>query len=92
MGADGAGEREANQLAKAEMGEYYTAEQACAVLGVKIATLYSYVNRGLLKSYRQHVGRQRLYSRREVDALLEISVANDAESEIPAADTWTREH
>jgi excisionase family DNA binding protein len=72
--------------------EYYTAEEACGVLGVKIATLYSYVNRGLLTSYRQNIRRQRLYRRTEVDALLEISPVGRDEVEIPLAETWTLEH
>lgn len=74
--------------------EYFTAEEACSVLGVKLATLYSYVNRGLLTSYRQNIRRHRLYRRAEVEALLEVSPVNRDEltSEIPLAETWTREH
>lgn len=72
--------------------EFYTAEEACAVLGVKLATLYSYVNRGLLTSYRQSIRRQRLYRRTDVDALLEISPVGRDEVEIPLAETWTLEH
>ena len=72
--------------------EYYTAEEACGVLGVKLATLYSYVNRGLLTSYRQNIRRQRLYRRTEVDALLEISPVGREVPEIPLAETWTLEH
>ena len=41
--------------------EFYTAEEACRVLGVKLTTLYSYVNRGLIVSYRQSIRRERLY-------------------------------
>jgi excisionase family DNA binding protein len=74
------------------LDEYYTAEEACEVLGVKLATLYSYVNRGLLTSYRQHIRRQRLYRRTEVDALLQIRPAGQDEVEIPLAETWTLEH
>jgi citrate synthase len=72
--------------------EYYTAEEACEVLGVKLATLYSYVNRGLLTSYRQNIRRQRLYRRTAVDALLEINPVGRDEPEIPLAETWTLEH
>lgn len=71
--------------------EYYTAEEACQVLGVKLATLYSYVNRGLVTSYRQNIGRQRLYRRTEVDALLEINVAGGDQVDIPLADDWASE-
>lgn len=71
--------------------EYYTAEEACQVLGVKLATLYSYVNRGLVTSYRQNIGRQRLYRRTEVDALLEINAAGRDQVDIPLADDWASE-
>jgi excisionase family DNA binding protein len=74
------------------LAEFYTAEEACNVLGVKLATLYSYVNRGLLTSYRQNIRRQRLYRRAEVDALLEISPVERERVEIPLAETWTSEH
>ncbi len=72
--------------------EYYTAAEACAALGVKLATLYSYVHRGLLTSYRQNIRRQRLYRRSEVDALLEITPVEREREEIPLAETWTPEH
>ena len=62
------------------------------VLGVKLATLYSYVNRGLLTSYRQNIRRQRLYRRAEVDALLAITPVERERAEIPLAETWTSEH
>jgi citrate synthase len=72
--------------------EYYTAEEACEVLGVKLATLYSYVNRGLVTSYRQGIRRQRLYKRAEIDGLLEVSaVPREEESEIPSAEDWAQE-
>ena len=72
--------------------EYYTADEACTALGVKLATLYSYVNRGLLTSYRQNIRRQRLYRRSEVDALLEITPVDREREAIPWAETWTTEH
>lgn len=74
--------------------QYYTAEEACDVLGVKVATLYSYVNRGLITSYRQGIRRQRLYRQDEIDALLEVSPVprEEASSEIPSADSWAHEH
>jgi excisionase family DNA binding protein len=72
---------------------FYTAEEACRVLGVKLATLYSYVNRGLLTSYRQAIRRERLYKRDEVDALLEVTpVPRDFAGAIPPAETWNSEH
>jgi citrate synthase len=72
--------------------EYYTAEEACAVLGVKPATLYSYVNRGLITSYRQTIRRQRLYRRVEVEALLRITPVEREGPGIPPAETWASEH
>jgi citrate synthase len=73
---------------------YYTAEEACRVLGVKPATLYAYVNRGLITSYRQGIRRQRLYRRDEIDALLDVRPAGreDDEVDIPCADSWAHEH
>src|SRR5919201_1945634 len=46
--------------------EYLTVKEAARVLGVKPATLYAYVSRGVLRSYRQGIKRQRLYRRTEV--------------------------
>ena len=51
--------------------EYLTVEEAAALLGVKRETLYAYVSRGILKSYKQGMKRQRLYRRAEVEALWE---------------------
>lgn len=74
--------------------EYYTAHEACRVLGVKPATLYSYVNRGMLTSYRQSIRRNRLYRRSEVEGLLDVtpSTPPDAGASIPWAETWAAEH
>lgn len=74
--------------------EYYTAEEACRVLGVRLATLYSYVTRGLVTSYRQSIRRHRLYLRSEVDALLEVTPVSRDElpPAIPSAESWASEH
>jgi citrate synthase len=48
---------------------YLTAQETCVLLSVKPQTLYAYVSRGLLRSFRQGIQRRRLYLRREVDAL-----------------------
>src|SRR5437016_3166741 len=45
--------------------EYLTVKEATRLLGVKPATLYAYVSRGVLRSYRQGIKRQRLYRRAE---------------------------
>jgi citrate synthase len=52
--------------------EYLTADEACTLMGVKAATLYAYVSRGLLRSYRQGIRRRRLYRRGDVERLLEV--------------------
>jgi citrate synthase len=46
-----------------------TAAEAASHLGVKLGTLYAYVSRGWLKSYRRRVGRQALYRRTDIEAL-----------------------
>jgi excisionase family DNA binding protein len=52
--------------------EFLTAQEACAALGIKTATLYAYVSRGVLHSYRQGIKRARLYARTEVERLLRL--------------------
>lgn len=85
--------------------EYLTGEEAARRLGVKRATLYAYVSRGLLKSYRQGIKRQRLYRRADIEDLLRLSpgaapetaALGPAEAEpvivwrIPAAESWIRD-
>ena len=61
--------------------EYLTGEEAARRLGVKRATLYAYVSRGVLKSYRQGIKRQRLYRRADVDDLLRLSPGAAGEPE-----------
>ncbi len=51
---------------------YLTVDEACEILGVKAATIYAYVSRGVLRSYKQGIKRQRLYREDEVRALLSI--------------------
>ena len=87
--------------------EYLTGEEAARRLGVKRATLYAYVSRGLLKSYRQGIKRQRLYRREDVEALLRLSPGAKSAAEaagqkqaprvpaivwsIPLAESWIRD-
>ena len=52
--------------------QYLSAAEASELLGIKPATLYAYVSRGVLRSYRQGIKRQRLYRRRDVEAVLAI--------------------
>src|SRR5437867_11827210 len=53
--------------------EYLTVKEAARVLGVKPATLYAYVSRGVLRSYRQGIKRQRLYRRAGVGGVLRLA-------------------
>src|SRR3970282_2182575 len=54
---------------------YLTALEVCALLSVKPQTLYAYVSRGVLRSYRQGKRRQRLYLLREVETLVRLRPA-----------------
>lgn len=82
---------------------YLDGEEASRLLGVKTATLYAYVSRGLLKSYKQGIKRQRLYRQTEVEALLRLrpsdmppgvpadqskEPARKKLTEIPLAEDW----
>ncbi|GCE04449.1 helix-turn-helix domain-containing protein [Dictyobacter aurantiacus] len=75
-------------------GEHYLdGQEASTLLGVKISTLYTYVSRGILKSYRQGIKRQRLYKQVELEALLRLRESDDSSSqnaipEIPYASDW----
>src|SRR4026207_2343009 len=53
--------------------EYLSGDEAAALMGVKRETLYAYVSRGMLKSYRQGIKRQRLYRRSEIEALVRLA-------------------
>jgi excisionase family DNA binding protein len=61
--------------------EFLTAQETCALLGVKPATLYAYVSRGMLRSYRQGIKRMRLYRRNEVDRLTRLRHPEGADDE-----------
>ena len=77
--------------------EYLTVEEAARLMGVKPATLYAYVSRGILRSYRQGMKRQRLYHRAEVERLVRMapSARDEAVSRklpvIPLAESWIRD-
>jgi len=69
-------------------GEFYvSAGEASDLLGVKPATLYAYVSRGVLRSYRQGIKRQRLYRRREVERALRLHPTRGDRS-LPHAADW----
>ena len=74
-------------------GDFISAQEACEVLGVKPATLYAYVSRGLLQSYRQGARRQRWYRQSELNALRDMPLGTDdsVAGELPGAETWVGE-
>lgn len=63
--------------------EYLEVDEAAGLLGVKKATLYAYVSRGLLHSFRQAVGRRRLYRRSDVESLREVRPSDDPPAASP---------
>jgi excisionase family DNA binding protein len=69
--------------------EFLTVDEAAALMGVKRETLYAYVSRGVLRSYRQGIKRQRLYRRAEVEALVRLD--RGATPAIPPAEDWIRD-
>jgi citrate synthase len=86
-------------------GEYLTADEAARRLGIKRATLYAYVSRGILNSFRQGIKRERLYRRSDVERLLRVAPSGAGtaaparspspprlrEWDIPLAETWMRD-
>ena len=81
---------------------YLDGEEASRLLGVKISTLYAYVSRGILKSYKQGIKRQRLYKQAELEGLLRLrpsdvplalgeqeeEAGSKKLAEIPLAEDW----
>jgi len=67
-----------------------TAGEAAAQLGVKLGTLYAYVSRGWLKSYRRKVGRQALYRRSDIEALRNVIAPERGvrARSLPDASSW----
>ena len=61
--------------------------EAAQLLGVKKATLYAYVSRGIVQSYRQGVGRHRLYRRDAIEQLRAVAPEQGVR-EGPAPLTW----
>jgi excisionase family DNA binding protein len=82
--------------------EYLEVDEVAALLGVKKATIYAYVSRGVLGSFRQGVGRKRLYRRAAVEALREARpsdgpVPDQADDVVrnvtlPDVASWAGEH
>jgi excisionase family DNA binding protein len=81
--------------------EYLTVEEAARLMDVKPATLYAYVSRGVLRSYRQGIKRTRLYRRAEIEGLLRLAPSVTPArgrprragrgGEIPLAESWIRD-
>jgi len=78
--------------------QYLTGEETASLLGIKRETLYAYVSRGYLRSYRQGIKRQRLYRRAEVEDLLRLSASSGERAsvgvspeDIPLAESWIRD-
>lgn len=70
---------------------YLTAEEACALLGVKRRTLYAYVSRGVVASVRQGRRRRRLYARREIERVVRLAPSRErrpARVGLPSAEEW----
>lgn len=73
---------------------YLTAAEVCAALGVKPQTLYAYVSRGVLHSYRRGKRRERLYLLREVEGLMRLRPARQRGPQrvgLPPAEEWIGE-
>jgi excisionase family DNA binding protein len=75
--------------------KFLDGREASHLLGVKLSTLYSYVSRGILRSYRQGIKRQRLYKQEELEELLRLrpstsstSGLNSDDGELPYAEEW----
>ncbi|MBV9257697.1 MAG: helix-turn-helix domain-containing protein [Ktedonobacteraceae bacterium] len=58
---------------------YLDGHEASHLLGVKLSTLYTYVSRGVVRSYKQGIKRQRLYKQAELESLLELRPSSDEE-------------
>lgn len=74
----------------AERADVVSAAEAAEQLGVKLSTLYAYVSRGWLKSYRRKVGRQALYRRADLEALRAVMAPERGRRgrSLPEAASW----
>lgn len=68
---------------------YLDVHEAAERLGVKPETLYAYVSRGRLRSFRRGVGRGRLYRKAEIDALLTLQPSSPSQPAAPPPATAT---
>ncbi len=65
-------------------GELLSAQEACELLGIKTATLYTYVSRGLLHPVRQANKKAHRYLRAEVEGLQARSNARQGHGPVAA--------
>jgi excisionase family DNA binding protein len=81
--------------------EYLDVDEAATLLRVKKTTLYAYVSRGMLQSFRQGVGRKRLYRREDIEGLRVVRPSDDSipvdddvlrDVTLPDAASWAGEH
>jgi len=70
--------------------KYLDGDEASNLLGVKMSTLYTYVSRGILRSYKQGIKRQRLYKQAELESLLRLR-PSDSPSPISTTKQSTEE-
>jgi citrate synthase len=73
-----------------DRAQMLTASEAAGALGVKLGTLYAYVSRGWLKSYRRRIGRQALYRRSDIEALRGVVTPERGRRgrSLPDASSW----
>lgn len=87
--------KEERRMVELNGENYLDGNEACHLLGIKLSTLYTYVSRGVLKSYKQGIKRQRLYKQAELEALLQLrpgagsspSLKQDG-PDLPHAEDW----
>jgi hypothetical protein len=65
---------------------YLDGQEASSLLGIKLSTLYTYVSRGIVKSYKQGIKRQRLYKQAELEALLRLRPSDTGNDVVPTGD------
>ena len=69
--------------------DFLTAAEAADLLGVKVATLYAYASRGLIRPYRQGRKRERLYRLADLEAMRELEPAGSVGAiTLPRAEDW----
>src|SRR6266853_6801654 len=70
-------QKDESRMIELDGEKYLDGGEASNLLGVKMSTLYTYVSRGILRSYKQGIKRQRLYKQAELEALLQLRPSTD---------------